>query len=84
MLLNSYKKENVNSVKNTIITFVIISFVGIIIIIFIGFITKNAIKKPIVLLQKDMERVSAGDLTIRTSYKSENELAILYNPLIVC
>ncbi|MCU5187039.1 methyl-accepting chemotaxis protein [Bacillus cereus] len=68
------QKENVNSVKNTIITFVIISFVGIIIIIFIGFITKNAIKKPIVLLQKDMERVSAGDLTIRTSYKSENEL----------
>ncbi|MGH1047945.1 MULTISPECIES: methyl-accepting chemotaxis protein [Bacillus] len=68
------QKENVNSVKNTIITFVIISFVGIIIIIFIGFIIKNVIKKPIVLLQKDMERVSAGDLTIRTSYKSENEL----------
>ncbi|MES5939957.1 MULTISPECIES: MCP four helix bundle domain-containing protein [unclassified Bacillus cereus group] len=68
------QKENINSVKNTIITFVIISFVGIIIIIFIGFIIKNAIKKPIVLLQKDMERVSAGDLTIRTSYKSENEL----------
>lgn len=68
------QKENINSVKNTIITFVIISCVGIIIIIFIGFIIKNAIKKPIVLLQKDMERVSAGDLTIRTSYKSENEL----------
>ncbi|HFU7053869.1 TPA: methyl-accepting chemotaxis protein [Bacillus cereus] len=68
------QKENVNSVKNTKIIFVIISFVGIIIIIFIGFIIKNAIKKPIVLLQKDMERVSAGDLTIRTSYKSENEL----------
>lgn len=68
------QKENINSVKNTIITFVIISFVGIIIIIFIGFIIKNVIKKPIVLLQKDMERVSAGDLTIRTSYKSENEL----------
>ncbi|MBT2577697.1 methyl-accepting chemotaxis protein [Bacillus sp. ISL-8] len=71
------QKENVNSVKNTIMTFVIISFVGIIIIIFIGFITKNAIKKPIVLLQKDMERVSAGDLTIRTSYKSENELGLI-------
>lgn len=68
------QKENVNSVKNTKIIFIIISFVGIIIIIFIGFIIKNAIKKPIVLLQKDMERVSAGDLTIRTSYKSENEL----------
>ena len=68
------QKENVNSVKNTKIIFLIISFVGIIIIIFIGFIIKNAIKKPIVLLQKDMERVSAGDLTIRTSYKSENEL----------
>ncbi|PTC11963.1 methyl-accepting chemotaxis protein [Bacillus wiedmannii] len=68
------QKENINSVKNTIITFVIISFVGIIIIIFIGFIIKNVIKKPIVLLQKDMERVSAGNLTIRTSYKSENEL----------
>ncbi|MBY7121708.1 MULTISPECIES: methyl-accepting chemotaxis protein [Bacillus] len=68
------QKENINSVKNTIITFVIISFVGIIIIIFIGFIIKNVIKKPIVLLQKDMERVSAGDLTIRTFYKSENEL----------
>ncbi|WP_367888530.1 methyl-accepting chemotaxis protein [Bacillus wiedmannii] len=68
------QKENVNSVKNTKKIFVIISFVGIIIIIFIGFIIKNAIKKPIVLLQKDMERVSAGDLTIRTSYKSENEL----------
>ncbi|MBK5349846.1 methyl-accepting chemotaxis protein [Bacillus sp. TH44] len=71
------QKENVNSVKNTIITFVIISFVGIIIIIFIGYLTKNAIKKPIVLLQKDMERVSAGDLTIRTSYKSENELGLI-------
>ncbi|PEW38321.1 methyl-accepting chemotaxis protein [Bacillus cereus] len=68
------QKENVNSVKNTKIIFLIISFVGIIIIIFIVFIIKNAIKKPIVLLQKDMERVSAGDLTIRTSYKSENEL----------
>ena len=54
--------------------FVSISIIAIAIVIFIGYIIKSAIKQPIVLLEKDMERVSEGDLTIRTSYKSNNEL----------
>lgn len=68
------QKNNINSATNTMILFVSISIIAITIVIFIGYIIKSAIKQPIVLLQRDMERVSAGDLTIRTSYKSNNEL----------
>ncbi|MGN7895257.1 methyl-accepting chemotaxis protein [Bacillus sp. 22475] len=68
------QKTNINSATNTMILFVSISVIAIAIVIFIGYIIKSAINQPIVLLQKDMERVSAGDLTIRTSYKSNNEL----------
>ncbi|OXB97319.1 MULTISPECIES: methyl-accepting chemotaxis protein [Bacillus] len=68
------QKTNINSATNTMILFVSISVIAIVIVIFIGYIIKSAINQPIVLLQRDMERVSAGDLTIRTSYKSNNEL----------
>ncbi|HDX9669206.1 TPA: methyl-accepting chemotaxis protein [Bacillus cereus] len=68
------QKNNTASATNTIMLFVSISIIAIVIVIFIGYIIKSAIRQPIVLLERDMERVSAGDLTIRTSYKSDNEL----------
>ncbi|MGG0079784.1 methyl-accepting chemotaxis protein [Bacillus wiedmannii] len=68
------QKNNTASATNTIMLFVSISIIAIAIVIFIGYIIKSAIRQPIVLLERDMERVSAGDLTIRTSYKSDNEL----------
>ncbi|MCM3223038.1 methyl-accepting chemotaxis protein [Bacillus cereus] len=68
------QKNNTDSATNTMMLFVSISIIAIAIVIFIGYIIKKAINQPIVLLEKDMEGVSAGDLTIRTSYKSNNEL----------
>ncbi|WP_168898172.1 methyl-accepting chemotaxis protein [Bacillus sp. ISTL8] len=68
------QKNNTDSATNAIMMFVSISIIAIAIVIFIGYIIKSAIKQPIVLLERDMEAVSAGDLTIRTSYKSNNEL----------
>ncbi|ALQ68964.1 methyl-accepting chemotaxis protein [Bacillus thuringiensis] len=68
------QKENNNSAQNTMIMFVSISFLAILIIIFIGYVIKLTIRKPLVLLQNDMEKVSAGDLTTRTPYKANNEL----------
>ncbi|HDR4738440.1 TPA: methyl-accepting chemotaxis protein [Bacillus cereus] len=68
------QKNNTDSATNTMMLFVSISIIAIAIVVFIGYIIKSTIKQPIVLLEKDMERVSEGDLTIRTSYKSNNEL----------
>ncbi|AJI26912.1 methyl-accepting chemotaxis protein [Bacillus cereus] len=68
------QKENNNGAQNTMIMFVSISILAILIIIFIGYIIKSTIRKPLALLQKDMEKVAAGDLTTRTSYKANNEL----------
>ncbi|PEA86145.1 methyl-accepting chemotaxis protein [Bacillus thuringiensis] len=68
------QKNNIDSATNTMMLFVSISILAIAVVIFIGHVIKSAIKQPIVLLQRDMERVSKGDLTIRTSYKSNNEL----------
>ncbi len=56
------------------IMFVSISLLAILIIILIGYIIKLTIRKPLVLLQNDMEKVAAGDLTTRTPYKANNEL----------
>ena len=68
------QKENNNSAQNTMIMFVSISILAILIILFIGYIIKLTIRKPLVLLQNDMEKVAAGDLTTRTPYKANNEL----------
>ncbi|PFK14276.1 methyl-accepting chemotaxis protein [Bacillus cereus] len=68
------QKENNNSAQNTMIMFVSISLLAILIIILIGYIIKLTIRKPLVLLQNDMEKVAAGDLTTRTPYKENNEL----------
>lgn len=78
------QKENNNSAQNTMIMFVSISLLAILIIILIGYIIKLTIRKPLVLLQNDMEKVAAGDLTTRTPYKANNELGILFSLLIVC
>ncbi len=68
------QKENNNSAQNTMIMFVSISILAILIIILIGYIIKMTIRKPLALLQSDMEKVAAGDLTTRTPYKANNEL----------
>ncbi|MGH0523057.1 methyl-accepting chemotaxis protein [Bacillus cereus] len=68
------QKENNNSAQNTMIMFVSISILAILIIILIGYVIKLTIRKPLALLQNDMEKVAAGDLTIRTPYKANNEL----------
>nr|MDA2396436.1 methyl-accepting chemotaxis protein [Bacillus cereus] len=71
------QKVNNNNVQQAIIMFVSISILAIAVVIFIGYIIKRAVKQPIEFLQRDMQRVSKGDLTIRTSYKSNNELGII-------
>ncbi|WP_182813763.1 MCP four helix bundle domain-containing protein, partial [Bacillus sp. ME78] len=68
------QKNNTDSATNIMMLFISISIIAIAIVIFIGYIIKSTIKQPIVLLERDMEGVSAGDLTLRTSYKSNNEL----------
>ncbi|KLA34312.1 hypothetical protein B4158_5939 [Bacillus cereus] len=68
------QESNISSIKNTMTMFISISVIVIIIVTFIGYFIKRAIKQPIILLQQDMEKVSAGNLTIRTSYESNNEL----------
>ncbi|PGK34700.1 methyl-accepting chemotaxis protein, partial [Bacillus anthracis] len=68
------QKYNTDSATNTMMLFVSISIIAIAIVMFIGYIIKSAIKKPIELLQWDMEQISEGDLTIRTSYTANNEL----------
>ncbi|AND11133.1 methyl-accepting chemotaxis protein [Bacillus thuringiensis] len=68
------QKSNISSIKNTMTLFISISVIVIIIVTFIGYFIKRAIKQPIILLQQDMEKVSEGNLTIRTSYESNNEL----------
>lgn len=68
------QKENNNSAQNTMIMFISISLLAILIIILIGYIIKLTIRKPLALLQNDMEKVAAGDLTTRTPYKANNEL----------
>ena len=50
------QKENNNSAQNTMIMFVSISLLAILIIILIGYIIKLTIRKPLVLLQNDMEK----------------------------
>ncbi|HDR7455438.1 TPA: methyl-accepting chemotaxis protein [Bacillus cereus] len=69
-----YQKDNVSSAKDTIILFIIVSISVVVIILFIGYIIKRAIKRPIALLQHDMDIVAGGNLTFRTSYRANDEL----------
>ncbi|KXY76716.1 MULTISPECIES: methyl-accepting chemotaxis protein [Bacillus] len=68
------QKGNNSGAQNTMIMFVSISILAILIIMLIGYIIKLTIRKPLALLQNDMEKVAAGDLTTRTPYKANNEL----------
>ncbi|HDR6246364.1 TPA: methyl-accepting chemotaxis protein [Bacillus cereus] len=69
-----YQKYNASSAKDTMLLFVIVSILVVVIVIFIGYIIKRAIKLPIALLQRDMDLVAAGNLTIHTSYREKDEL----------
>ncbi|PFJ17523.1 methyl-accepting chemotaxis protein [Bacillus cereus] len=69
-----YQKDNASSAKNTMLIFVIVSIMVVVIVIFMGYIINRAIKRPIALLQRDMELVAGGNLTFRTSYRANDEL----------
>lgn len=69
-----YQEYNASSVKDTMLLFVIVSIMVFVIVVLIGYIIKRAIKRPITLLQRDMDLVAAGNLTIRTSYREKDEL----------
>ncbi|MDA4080896.1 methyl-accepting chemotaxis protein [Bacillus cereus] len=68
------QQVNNNSAQNTMIMFVVLSILAIIIVIFIGYLIRLTIRQPLLLLQNDMKKVAAGNLTIRTSYKANNEI----------
>ncbi|PGZ44796.1 methyl-accepting chemotaxis protein [Bacillus anthracis] len=69
-----YQEYNASSVKDTMLLFFIVSIMVFVIVILIGYIIKRTIKRPIALLQRDMDLVASGDLTIRTSYRERDEL----------
>lgn len=68
------QKSNISSAKIKILMFIIISVIAVAIIAFIGYIIKRSVKNPIDLLQHDMKEVASGNLMIRTSYQSNDEL----------
>ncbi|HHX7188450.1 HAMP domain-containing protein [Bacillus thuringiensis] len=68
------QQVNNNNAQNTMIMFVVLSILAIIIVIFIGYLIKLTIRQALLLLQNDMKKVAAGNLTIRTSYKANNEI----------
>ncbi|PHA00032.1 methyl-accepting chemotaxis protein [Bacillus pseudomycoides] len=68
------QKSNISSAKIKILMFIIISVIAVAIIAFIGYIIKRSVKNPIDLLQHDMKQVASGNLMIRTSYQSNDEL----------
>lgn len=68
------QKDNTNGVQNTILMFILISVIATVIIICSGYIIKRSIKHPITLLEEDMKQVAEGNLTVRTSYHSNDEL----------
>ena len=68
------QKGNNSGAQNTMIMFVSISILAILIIMLIGYIIKLTIRKTLALVENDMEKVAAGDLTTRTPYKANNEL----------
>ncbi|PEU16093.1 methyl-accepting chemotaxis protein [Bacillus sp. AFS019443] len=71
------QKNNTNSAHTTILMFIIISVIAAVIITCIGYIIKIAIKRPIDLLQHDIEQVTDGNLVIRTSYQANDELGAI-------
>ncbi|AJQ62529.1 putative methyl-accepting chemotaxis protein (plasmid) [Bacillus thuringiensis serovar morrisoni str. 4AA1] len=71
------QEDNINSAKNIIFTFILISIIAIIIVMTIGYVIRRAIQYPINLLQYNMEQVAKGDLTIRSTYKVRDEMGII-------
>ncbi|MGG2017716.1 methyl-accepting chemotaxis protein [Bacillus sp. S10(2024)] len=68
------QENNINSARDAVLMFIVISVIAAISIIFIGYIIKRSVRNPIALLRHDMEQVANGNLMIRTSYESNDEL----------
>ncbi|MCR8980025.1 methyl-accepting chemotaxis protein [Brevibacillus laterosporus] len=66
--------ENYKEANFTVIMFAIVALLVVIFISIIGYIISKSIKHPIDLLEADMKQVAQGDLTIRTSYESKDEM----------
>lgn len=68
------QENNEKSARDAVLMFIVISVIAAIIIISIGYIIKKSVKHPIDLLQHDMKEVANGNLMVRTSYESNDEL----------
>ncbi len=66
----------VNSIKNTSIIFGVIILILAVIIIYI---ISNIFIKPLLDLVKLTEKASEGDLTVKSTYKSKDEIGVLSN-----
>ncbi|QDX91821.1 methyl-accepting chemotaxis protein [Brevibacillus laterosporus] len=68
------QKDNYVEANYTILLFAFVALLVVIFISIIGYIISKSIRHPIDLLETDMKQVAQGDLTIRTSYDSNDEM----------
>ncbi|QOS98384.1 methyl-accepting chemotaxis protein [Brevibacterium sp. JNUCC-42] len=68
------QKDNYEEANYTILLFAFVALLVVIFLSFIGYIISKSIKHPIDLLETNMKQVAQGDLTIRTSYDSNDEM----------
>lgn len=68
------QKDNYEEANYTLLMFAIVALLVVIFISIIGYLISKSIKHPIDLLGADMKQVAQGDLTIRTSYDSNDEM----------
>ncbi|MBG9736918.1 chemotaxis protein [Paenibacillus alvei] len=59
------------------LTNVIIGIVSFLVCLFVGYITVNMIVKPLRQMQRLMEQAEQGDLTVRGTYESKDEIGVL-------
>lgn len=59
------------------LTNVIIGIVSFLLCLFVGYITVNMIVKPLRQMQRLMEQAEQGDLTVRGTYESKDEIGVL-------
>ncbi|EJW15813.1 methyl-accepting chemotaxis protein [Paenibacillus alvei] len=59
------------------LTNVIIGIISFLLCLFVGYITVNMIVKPLRQMQRLMEQAEQGDLTVRGTYESKDEIGVL-------
>lgn len=71
------KEDALGFVSNIIKRNAVIALVLLLLIVILTYFVSNGITKPIIQIQKLIEKASNGDLSLVSSYKSENELGKL-------